>query len=298
MSIKDKIRELIWMRRHDYLYSYDETDASLRINLRTAKYKEKYGLNIDIKNVMILDDNLIFTHESLYCFTNDELKAIPFYDIKKIVTCSDGSLEFQLHTKDQSVYIKDDNLVPDKTCKLFEQIVDIIGSESVSYKDQIIAEEKSQVFWSRIGSIVFYVVIVAIILFIVFAFVTCARACSDDSTIEDIPILEGTRDKTADNMFKDDELSHIIVNIEYNIKKKSFACEHKGYFLSIVKYAISGDQRNYHTLLGTGLLTGECIYFNVGETVVLKETSYDKAEVRLSRVGESKSYWTFVEAIE
>lgn len=208
MNTKEKIKELIWNNRHDILYEYDETEASNRINLRMARYKEKYGLNVDLQNVIILDDNLLFTHESLYLITNNELIAIPYYNLKKVVPCSNGSLEFQMQDTDQSFYAIDDNLVTDKVCNLFDQLIDLLGREPIPYKEQIDAEENRQAYQNRILSIVAKVIMVGILSIVIYAFVTCATNCSERSTIENEPIVE-TITVSAEEQARLDSLARI-----------------------------------------------------------------------------------------
>lgn len=306
-------------------------DRSTEFNLRVERYKKNYGLNVDLQNTLILDDNFLFTHEALYITTDDKLIDIPYYKINNVALNSDGSLEFHMNDTSQTLYVKDDNLIPDKACDLFNQIVELNRSANDSSDGQMKHEKESDVPQGKTESIYGTVFIIVVMGLLLLAFVTCTRYCSEESKrikgeqatadslelallrgraeLAEINNLLGKSSNTTERLdgaessnrsaSYGDDLSHIIVSRKYQINKGMyFGCKQQGYFHELVNFAVQGDKTNFNTLLNAGLLNGECVYFTQGETVTLRETNYDKTEVRVSRAGMNTTYWTAVEAIE
>lgn len=127
MSTKEQIRELIWGNRNNILHKYNEQDATERVHLRMAKYNDRYGLNVNPKDVIILGDNFFFTSDSFYYRSNDSVATIKFSDIEEIISTDTDGLEFHLREPKQVVVVKAENLIPDKVYELIAQIVKIIN---------------------------------------------------------------------------------------------------------------------------------------------------------------------------
>lgn len=79
--------------------------------------------------------------------------------------------------------------------------------------------------------------------------------------------------------------------------------EHFGYpdktdLAKLQKYLIKGDQTKHDKLNSQLKQDGNCIAFRPGEQLVLQETDQESGWVRVSRIGETNSYWTLYSTIE
>lgn len=79
--------------------------------------------------------------------------------------------------------------------------------------------------------------------------------------------------------------------------------EHYGYrdksdLAKLQKYLTKGDKTRYEKLLNQLNQNGASIIFRPGEQLVLQETEQEAGWVRVSRIGETDSYWTLYSTIE
>ncbi len=76
-----------------------------------------------------------------------------------------------------------------------------------------------------------------------------------------------------------------------------FGCTDKEYLKELVGYAADKDLEAFKQGLMAGILTGTCTLFEKGEQVYVVDTSILSGLVRVRRKGETKKYWTVLEAI-
>lgn len=85
----------------------------------------------------------------------------------------------------------------------------------------------------------------------------------------------------------------------YNIQGKSWiGCIDKEDYETLIGYAVDGDQAAFEQAFFEGLLAGTCTMFEDGEPVYLEDTALFSGLVQLRRPGETKAYWTAMEAIK
>ena len=95
------------------------------------------------------------------------------------------------------------------------------------------------------------------------------------------------------------EQTPLVVIGAYTINPGNFfGCVSKENFHALTSLTAKGDKKTFVKTLNEGVASGESIYFKPGEQVVLEETTYGQKEIRISRKGETKSYWTIAEAIK
>jgi hypothetical protein len=93
----------------------------------------------------------------------------------------------------------------------------------------------------------------------------------------------------------EDDADYQIYNINLG---KYYGCVEKTVLHKLLKYSAKSDLKKYNELYTSGLSTGDVTAFRPGEQVVLQETDSATGEVLVSRIGETKSYWTVHKAIE
>jgi hypothetical protein len=102
-----------------------------------------------------------------------------------------------------------------------------------------------------------------------------------------------SEDKTPGNDTPQLKLSHT-----YSIKAGDyFACSNVYLLRRLLRYDISGETEHFNKLLNKNLSNGNCIKFRHGEAVLLGEISADEKEIKVSRFGDSKFFWTTAQAI-
>ena len=79
---------------------------------------------------------------------------------------------------------------------------------------------------------------------------------------------------------------------------KWFGCETKEEFNKLLDYLLDDDYEAFNNALAIGLMTGTCTIFESGETVYLEDTSILSGLVKVRRPGETREYWTNLEALE
>lgn len=68
-------------------------------------------------------------------------------------------------------------------------------------------------------------------------------------------------------------------------------------FNKLVRFSVQEDKDAFRQFLMEGLLANRCINFKKGETVYTMEVPFLSGAVKIRRKGETKGYWTNVEAI-
>ncbi len=98
---------------------------------------------------------------------------------------------------------------------------------------------------------------------------------------------------------EDTQATLLFVTGNYAINAGTFfGCLDKETFLNLVKLTASGDKKTFVKLLSDGVKSGDCIYFEPGEQVTLEETAKNQTEIRVTKFGDNKSYWTVAKAIK
>ncbi len=77
-----------------------------------------------------------------------------------------------------------------------------------------------------------------------------------------------------------------------------FGCTSRSHFSRLVGLATSGDTEAFQQALNTGLATGSCTTFQTGEIVYLIDVGVFSGLAKIRRKGETKEYWTNMEAVK
>jgi len=77
-----------------------------------------------------------------------------------------------------------------------------------------------------------------------------------------------------------------------------FGCSDREYFEKLGSYAVQKDNQAFSQGLAAGILAGSCTMFNAGESVYITDTAIFSGLVEVRRKGETREYWTHLEAVE
>ena len=77
-----------------------------------------------------------------------------------------------------------------------------------------------------------------------------------------------------------------------------FGCTDRKYFDKLVGYAVQKDNEAFTKALSAGLLIGTCTIFKTGEVVYIADTAILSGIIKVRRKGETKEYWTNMEAVK
>jgi len=77
-----------------------------------------------------------------------------------------------------------------------------------------------------------------------------------------------------------------------------FGAVDRRYFKKLIDYAVQQDAEAFNKALAQGLLAGQCTTFRDGETVFVTDSAIFSGSVRVRRKGETREYWTGIEAIK
>ena len=77
-----------------------------------------------------------------------------------------------------------------------------------------------------------------------------------------------------------------------------FGCTNREYHDELVGYAAHKDMEAFKQGLTVGLVSGECVKFEVREEVFVTDTKIFSGLVEIRRKGSMRKYWTNIEAIQ
>ena len=66
----------------------------------------------------------------------------------------------------------------------------------------------------------------------------------------------------------------------------------------IIGYAVQKDEQAFKTALAAGIMRGSVTFFKSGEEVYIVDTAILSGLVKVRRKGETKEYWTNLEAVK
>ena len=76
-----------------------------------------------------------------------------------------------------------------------------------------------------------------------------------------------------------------------------FGCTDREYFDKLVSYAVQKDNDAFSRGLAAGVVAGTCTMFKSGESVFITDTAIFSGMVEVRRKGETREYWTNLEAV-
>jgi hypothetical protein len=76
-----------------------------------------------------------------------------------------------------------------------------------------------------------------------------------------------------------------------------FGCSDREYFEKLAGYAAQTDIEAFRRGLASGILAGECMLFEPGETVYITDTAIFSGLVKVRQKGQVQEYWTNLEAV-
>ena len=77
-----------------------------------------------------------------------------------------------------------------------------------------------------------------------------------------------------------------------------FGSTDRNYFDKLVEYAVQKDNEAFKKALSAGILMGTCTTFKNGEVVFIADTAILSGLVKVRRKGETREYWTNIEAVK
>jgi hypothetical protein len=116
------------------------------------------------------------------------------------------------------------------------------------------------------------------------------------------PVLDASREPSAyipsGAAPVETEEEPLKISWTYSVKAGDyFGCESPLLLRRLVKYVQAYDDTRFKKLMDKSMAAGTAVYFRRGEAVRVEEINAGAKEVRVSRYGDSKSYWTVFESI-
>jgi hypothetical protein len=92
--------------------------------------------------------------------------------------------------------------------------------------------------------------------------------------------------------------THTALAFDYKIVHKAIGCVTKEEHGKLTHYANQKDEEALKKFLTLKLLSGECTFFSVGESVDVTDTAIFSGMIQIRRRGEIKEFWTNFEYVK